>query len=564
MAKRRSLKLGAAAAAVAVAAMVWSGPALARDDLVIGVSQFPSNLHPDIEPEAVKDYAEGFALRSITAFDKDWKNTCRMCSELPTLQNGLVAIEPRATAEGAPAGKGIVVTVKLRSDLFWGDGVPVTTKDLAFTAKVGRDPSSGFADERVWGRVASVDVIDEHTARLHYDETFTLYDRLGSLLPEHLEQSANARAGAPGDYQKLTTYNRAPTTPGLWNGPWLLAAYTSGQQIVLEPNPYWAGRKPGFRRIVLDAVGNTAALEANLLSGDVDMAPGDAPSLTIDQVLSLRRQQPDRFNYVFRPSLSYEHVDLNLDNPILADIRVRRALIYALDRKTMTDKLFDGLQPVADSFVNPLDPMHDGEVATYPYDPVHARALLAEAGWTPGTDGVCRNTAGARLSLEFGTTAGNRLRELQQQVMQNQWKSVCIETTIRNEPARTFFGETLKQRKFTGLMLYAWISGVSSPPRQMLASSAVPTAANAYGGSNVMNFRNPAMDADIVTAERDLDPARQRAAWSDMQRIYADELPVLPLFFRADAYVLPKWLKGLEPTGHNSFSSEWAEDWRSE
>jgi peptide/nickel transport system substrate-binding protein len=243
---------------------------------------------------------------------------------------------------------------------------------------------------------------------------------------------------------------------------------------------------------------------------------------------------------------------------------VRRALLYALDRKTMVDRLFEGLQPVADSFVNPLDPMHDGEVVRYPYDPARARALLAEAGWTPGSDGICRNSAGTRLSLEFGTTAGNRLRELQQQVLQNQWKSVCVETRIHNEPARTFFGETLKERRFMGLAMYAWMTGISFPPRQTLASSSVPTAANAFGGSNVMNFRNPAVDADIVTAETDLDLSKQRAAWADMQRIYADQLPVLPLFFRAEPYVLPKWLRGLEPTGHTSYSSEWAEYWHPE
>ena len=350
----------------------------------------------------------------------------------------------------------------------------------------------------------------------------------------------------------------------MWNGPFRLTTYQSGSLITLEPNEAWRGKKPALKRIIIKAIENTAALQANLLSGDIDMAPGDAPSLTIDQVLQLRKQQPDRFTYVFKPALTYEHIDLNLDNPILADLRVRRALLHSLDRQTLVARLFEGLQPVADGFVNPLDPMAATGLPTYPYDPVRAKALLADAGWKPGDDGICRNAGGDRLSLQFSTTAGNKLRELQQQVLQNQWKGACIEAIIRNEPARTFFGETLKKRVFTGMALYAWSVGVAFPPRQTLASDQIPTAANNYGGSNYMNWRNADVDKAILVAETDLDPAHQKAAWATMQRIYAEELPVLPLFFRSDAHVIPTWLKGVRPTGTSDYSSLWAEDWRSE
>ncbi len=204
------------------------------------------------------------------------------------------------------------------------------------------------------------------------------------MLPEHIEAAVYARVAGSGDYVRQTTYNRAPTTPGLYNGPFRITGYESGQGIVLEPNANWTGAQPALRRIIVKSIENTAALQANLLSGDVDMAPGDAPALTLDQVLSLRQQYPDRFDYVFNPALTYEHIDLNLANPILADLRVRRALLYAIDRKTLVDKMFEGLQPVADSFVNPLDPMHAQGVAHYSFDPKRAQALLAEAGWTPG------------------------------------------------------------------------------------------------------------------------------------------------------------------------------------
>ncbi len=548
-----------AIATLALALSLLTTPAHARDTLTIGVAQFPSSMHPFIDPESIKGYILGFTLRPTTAFDADWKNGCMLCTELPSLQNGMVSLEDQPNG-----AHGMAITLKLRPGLVWGDGAPITTADLAFTAKVARDPNSGFASPRPWDHLTNLEIIDATTAIIHLDEIDALYDRLPDLLPEHLEASVYAQANGPGAYGKLSTYNRAPTNPGLYNGPFRLTEYQSGFGVVLEPNPRWTGEKPGFKRIVVKAIENTAALQANLQSGDVDYAPGDAPSLSLDQVLTLRKQQPDAFTYLFHPSLTYEHIDINLDNPILSDLNVRRALLYALDRQTLVKKLFEGMQPVANSFVNPQDPMYSGDVPVYPYDPAHAKALLTEAGWKPGDDGICRNAEGKRLSLTFGTTTGNRVRELQQQVLQSQWKTACIEVLIKNEPARSFFGDTLKHRAYGGLAMYAWTTAISFPQRQTLASNRIPDAANAWGGSNYMDFRDTEMDALIHITETELNPNRRQAAWAEMQKVYAQQLPALPLFFRAEAYVLPKWLKGVTPTGHTDASSEWAETWRAE
>ena len=96
---------------------------------------------------------------------------------------------------------------------------------------------------------------------------------------------------------------------------------------------------------------------------------------------------------MFRPSLGYEHINPNLANPILADARVRRALLLAIDRNAINTKLFEGLQPVAATGVNPLEPTYTADVPTYGYDPERARTLLADAGWHTGADGICRDSA---------------------------------------------------------------------------------------------------------------------------------------------------------------------------
>src|SRR5690606_22430032 len=162
----------------------------------------------------------------------------------------------------------------------------------------------------------------------------------------------------------------------------------------------WWGEPPEFERIVLRTVENTAALEANLLSGAIDYVAGEL-GLTLDQALAFEKRHGDRYDVVYKPVLFYEHVDLNLDNPILADRRVRQALLYALDREMLVQQLFGGKQTVAHSFMNPLDWPYSEAIPHYPHDPEKAASLLEAAGWAPGDDGIRRNAAGEALSLEL-------------------------------------------------------------------------------------------------------------------------------------------------------------------
>ena len=545
-----------AAAALALPTLglsVLAQPALAKDELVIGVAQFPSSLNPYYDSLTIKSYVLGFGIRPVTAFDKDWKLSCLLCAELPTLENGLAKVD----------GKGMAVTLKLKPELTWGDGVPVTAKDVMFTWKLGRDPNSGFANTHPWDRATSIDVVDDKTVVLHLDKVRVDYNQWDTLLPAHVEGPTFEKAGNFAEYQKQTTFSRAPTTAGLYNGPFVMTSYQSGQQIVFEPSATWKGPKPGLKRIVLKLIENTAALQANLLSGDVDMVAGEGVGLTIDQVIALRKANPDKFEYIFKPSLTYEHIDLKVENPFLAEVKVRRALLAAIDRQTLVDRLFEGMQPVADTWVNRLDPYASKDLARFPYDPNLARALLAEAGYKPGADGICRNAAGEKLSLEINTTAGNKLRELTEAVLQSMWKASCIEVTIRNEPARTLFGETLKKRQYSAMIMYAWSSGVGDSPRSTLGSDKIPTAANNWGGNNGIAFNDPRMDQLIAQSETELDTTKQKAIWAEMQKIYADKVLVLPLFFRADPHVVPKWLDGYTPTGHSDLSVLFSEYWKS-
>jgi len=387
--------------------------------------------------------------------------------------------------------------------------------------------------------------------------TFNYYDLSGfDLLPAHLEKKPFE---APREYRKRTLFDTETDNPGLYNGPYVIKEVNSGNYVVLEANPRWWGKKPAFRQIVIRVITNTSALEAALLSNSVDYIAGEL-GLTLDQALSLERRQKGRFTFLYKAGLLYEHIDLNLDNPILKDRRVRQALLYGADREALVRSLFKGKQPVAHSPVHPLDKGTHAGIRKYPFDPKKAAALLDEAGWKK--QGRFRvNAKGETLRLTLMTTAGNRIRELVQQVLQAYWRRLGIDIRIKNEPARVYFGVTVSQRKFTGLAMFAWASAPESVPRSTLHSSQIPTAANNWQGQNYTGFRNKEMDSLIDRIEVELDEKKREELWHKIQDIYVSELPVLPLYFRANPYVIPKWLKGITPTGHQYPSSLWAENW---
>ena len=475
-------------AALAIVLALWA-PAVARERLVIGVSQFLPTLNPSIDAVLAKSYVLGMARRPITAFDASWHLVCMLCVTLPSFENGL------AERVALPNGReGVRLTYTLQPNATWGDGVPVSTEDVLFTYEVGKNPKSGLSDAELYRRIVNIHAIDAKSFSVTQDRIDYEYQALGDfeVLPAHIEREAFAD---PANYRFRTRYDTDPTNPGLYFGPYRITELVPGAQVVLERNPTWWGRPPAF------------------------------------------------------------------DNPILGDLRVRQALLYGLDRAGISQEMYGGKQPVADTLVHPLDWIHTDDVRKYPYDPAQARALLEAAGWHPGTDGIRRNAKGERLSLDLATTSGNRTRELLEQIMQSQWRAIGVEAHLRNQPARVLFGETLRTRAFD-LALFGWVSAPENVPRSELNSGEIPSAENGYRGQNNVGYRNPEMDTLMDQIEVTLDRGEREKLWHRLQRIYADTLPDLPLFFRADTYVLPKWLAGLTPTGNLNTSTLWIEDWR--
>src|SRR5258708_2232458 len=358
-----------------------------HDVLSIGITQFPATLNPSIDVMAAKSYVLGAALRPFTVYDAEWKLACLLCTELPSIDNGL------AVTVDLPEGKkGIDLTYTIRPDARWADGVPVTTADVRFTYEVGRNPQSGVSNAELYRRITGIDVKDDRTFTLHVDKLTFDYAAINDfvLLPAHIERVAFAD---PAQYRVQTRFNTEPTNPGLYNGPYRITEVAAGSHLLLEPNPHWAGPPGHFRRITVRAIENTAALEANLLSGTIDMVAGEL-GLSLDEALAFEKRHGEAFRVIYQQGLVYEHIDLGLDRAALADRRVREALILGLDREGISKSLFAGRQKVAASFVNPLDAGHSIETPQYHYDPGRAGALLDAAGWQAQGSGIPRHDQG--------------------------------------------------------------------------------------------------------------------------------------------------------------------------
>jgi len=385
------------------------------------------------------------------------------------------------------------------------------------------------------------------------------------VMPKHLEEPVFKKYGAQKEgYEKNSLYVKDPTNPGLYNGPYLVSDIQLGDHVTFVPNPKFNGEAPKIKKIIVKLIPNTGTLEANLRSGTIDLI--STLGLALDQALAFDKKiQSEGLPYtvLYQPSAVYEHIDLNLENPILKDIRVRKALVTSVNREDLIKALFEGKQTAAIHSITPKDPWFTDDpnkIVLYKYSKRDAEKLLDEAGWKMGADGY-RYKDGKKLSFTIMTTAGNKTRELVQVYLQNQWKQVGIEVIAKNEPARVFFGETTKKRQFDAMAMFAWVSSPENNPKSTFHSRNIASPKNGYSGQNYMGWSNKEVDAALDKLDLELKHEGRVSLIHEVLKAYTDEVPVIPLYYRSDVAVVPKKLKNYRLTGHQFPETNQVEYW---
>jgi peptide/nickel transport system substrate-binding protein len=529
------------------------------ENFIIGINDFPASFNPNTESQGVKGYVQWMMYRPLTAYDRAWKLICILCDALPSLENR------NLWYESLPNGESVVaLRYRIRADAVWGDGVPVTTKDVLFTHEVGRNPAAGWVSLDFFAReIHSIAVEDERTFVLRRRSRACEAEQINSflLLPAHIE--GPVYQADPKTYRTRSRYETNSIEPGLWNGPYRPVSIRTGQEIILERNPRWTGKKPFFPRVTIRSMEQSRELEQALVDGRIDYVAGEY-GFTAHQASQFQRRHGADFDIRWGHGVSYRQVTLDHQNPLFRDLRVRRAMLLALNRPLMNERLYYGRNVVAETDTNPRDAVYFADTRRNGFDPDEAGRLLDEAGWKMSADGRRRNSRGEPFQFELWAASGDRTIDLELQFLQEMWRALGITAQPRRAIPRVLFSEILPERRFGGAAVFSWVAAPRESPRSLLHSSQIPDQKNGFSGQNFLGYQNPEMDRLLDSMNESCTPPVNQPAWNRMQQLYAEDLPSLPLFYMASVFVYPKWLKGVEPSGHLFDSSLWIEEWRFE
>lgn len=533
------------------------------NDLKIGISQEFENMNPLIASMSATNYMYRMVGRYLVTLNPEGKWVPQLAKEIPSIENKTAEI---VTINGK---KTVVAHWEILENAKWSDGVPVTCADFDFATKVAASPNVAIAEKETYTQVQKIEWDEKNPkkCKFTYDKARWDFYQLGTFapLPKHIEEPVyNQHKDEKEGYEKNSNYVKNPTMPGLYNGPFVIKEIKLGSHVAFTTNPHFYGNAASIKNVVVKVIPNTGTMEANLRSGTINMI--STIGISLDQALELEKKvKAENLPFVvsYVPSLTYEHIDLNLDNPILKDVRVRKALVHAINRDDLVNSLFEGKQQAALHNVSPKDSWftNDPKVITiYNYSKETANKLLDQAGWKMGPDNY-RYKDGKKLSLTIMTTAGNKNRETVQVYLQEQWKQIGIELLIKNEPARVFFGETTKKRKFEAMAMFAWVSSPESTPRSNFHSKSIPTEKNGWSGQNNPGWVNPKVDKLIDQLDVEFDAEKRKKLSWEIQKIYTEEVPVIPMFYRADISVNPTNLKNFRAAGHQFSETNEIENW---
>lgn len=514
--------------------------------VTIGLYQEPDNLNPYLAVQTASRLVRQTVLEGLVGFGPGNAFRPQIAREVPSVANGGISKD------------GLRVTYRLRPGVTWSDGHPFTSADVKFTWQAIMAPGNKVNSQTGYDQISAIATPDPLTAVVRFKKLYaaalSLFSFPDAVLPAHALRG-QAFGGA--------SFNRKPEG----TGPFVLSQWRSADSIILDRNKRF--REPGrpyLDRIVFKIIPSREVGIAQIRTGEIDVL-WDLIETQIPAFQGL-----SGITLQSTPSSNVEYLGLNLSkrgtadpsqpNPILADPRVRRAIVQAIDRTPIVKTLLYGKTTVATSPIG-LGWASPSGLSFPSYNPAAARQLLDKAGWT-GT-GI-REKNGQKLSLEITTPTGSQLREQSQQVLQQQLKAVGIELNIRNVPAATLFGNWQENGKLKrgdyDIVMDTW--GPDFDPGVWLAtlfsSDQIPTAANNGEGWNFFRLRDTRLDRAIAAGSATLDiEARKRYYRQAVQRILGD-LVYIPLYNRAKLDAFRSRVVGNKVNSWEEFTWN-AKDW---
>lgn len=452
-----------------------------------------------------------------------------MFEGLTSVHNERLAPEPALAARIEQDAR--IYDVWLRPDARFHDGRPVTPADVVATLDTVRAPSLQSPLRSVHDRIESLTVLGDHRVRITLRAPHAPYlsDLSVGLVPAHALGPDGHFKGDP-----------------IGAGPYALAAYTPHREVVLRRHEGFFRGVPRLPALVFRAVADQNTRLLALLSGAADLVQnGVTPRLA-----EAMRHRPE-LAVQTAPGVAYTYLCPNLRVPALADVRVRRALLLALDRAALIEHKFRGVARLADSML-PAGHWAAADLPATPVDRDAAEALLDAAGYPRGPDGT-------RLTVELKVNTDKFRRNLAWLIAAD-WARVGVRTQVRPlEP-----GTLLRDVKTGNFELYLLQWGDPSEPHLynwIFHSERIPTPADPNRGGNRSAWRHAEADR-LIDAGAAAAPTKRAAIYRELQQILANELPYLSLWHEDVVVMRRAGLEGYVPLPDASLYPLWQAHWR--
>ena len=486
---------------------------------------------------------------------------------------GLLTRDPRTLefkpllAEARPdiSQDKLIYTFRIRKDVRFQDGRPLTGEDVLFSVKAIKCPFVNAPFLRVYfNSLIDAQLIDPYTIRFTTKERYFLNESvLGGITvmprhyydPENLLQRVSVRELA-GDAAKLSDevkkfgdqFNRNFNRNPLGSGPYKFGSWKTGSEIELVRHlNYWGNGKDGIDQPYLDrlkfrVVNNMDAALIRLKSGSLDYME------VLQPVQHVRGTNSERFNREFKKyeyyAPTYSYIGWNNDHPIFRDKRVRQAMTYLTDRKQIVKSVLFGLGEVVDSHIYLFRPEYDKSLVSYPFDPQKALALLKEAGWHDSDgDGVLDKVVDGKkmpLRFEIKVNSGNAVRKSVALVLMDELKKHGIDASVR-EIDWTIFLNDVKNHKFDAVIL-GWQMQTTEPDAYQVWHSS--QAANK--GSNAISYKNPRVDEILEQYRGEFDTQKRIQLYKKFQQILHEEQPYTFLYVAKRVSAVQRRFEGVE------------------
>ena len=385
--------------AAGLSALLAGGAALAAENTEISSTDVVVTMPPTSEPEAGFDPAYGWGAGEHVHEPLIQSTLVRTNTELE--------IENDLAEEYSCSEDGLTWTVKIRDDVIFTDGEPLTAEDVAFTYNTCRDASSVNDFTMLKEAVA----VDDTTVEFHMNEPYSIWPytmAVVGIVPEHAYDE---------------NYGQNP----IGSGRYKMVQWDRGQQVIFEANPDYYGEEPKIKKLTVLFMEEDAALAA-AMAGQADVAHTAASysDVPVAGYSLFRVETVDNRGFNLPAVEPVEKDGITYGNVLTCDVRVRRAINLAIDRQEMIDNVLNGYGTVAYSICDKM-PWYNEEAVTE-YDLDAAKALMDEAGWTEGKDGI-REKDGVKAQLTLLFSNGDSVRQALAEDTANQLRELGIEVT---------------------------------------------------------------------------------------------------------------------------------------